>query len=66
MENTRPASDPLPEWENSKLHEISTLVAGHLLDAQGIASEVVDDYKELVEPYTVDIEAIIKGEENNE
>jgi len=56
MELTRPASDPLPEWDNNKLKELSDIIAGHILMADGYDNKVVQDYKEVVKPYSIDVE----------
>jgi len=54
MEFTRPASDPLPEWDDNKLHQIEVLIAGHILESNGIENELTQEYDELVEPYNVE------------
>lgn len=54
LEMERPASDPLPEWENNKLKELSDIIAGHILMADGYDNKVVQDYKDVVEPYSID------------
>jgi len=56
MELTRPAADPLPEWGDNKLKELSDIIAGHILMADGYDNKVVQDYKKAVEPYSIDTE----------
>ena len=56
MELTRPAADPLPEWGDNKLKELSDIIAGHILMADGYDNKVVQDYKKVVEPYSIDTE----------
>jgi len=54
MEFTRPASDPLPEWDESKLRELEVMIAGHLLSSNNIQTELTREYDELVQEYGVE------------
>jgi len=57
MELTRPAVQSLPEWEeNNTLEELSNIIAGHILMADGYDNQVVQDYKKTVEPHSIDVE----------
>jgi len=66
MEQTRPASDPLPEWENSKLNQIATIIAGHILSGEGINNEVTKDYEKILEPHSINAEEILSGSVSDE
>jgi len=54
MEFTRPASDPLPEWGDNKLHQLEVMIAGHLMSSKGIENELTKEYEELIEPYGIE------------
>lgn len=54
MEFSRPASDPLPEWDDNKLHQLEVTIAGHLMSSKGIENELTKEYEELVEPYGIE------------
>lgn len=65
LEMTRPAADPLPEWDDNKLKRLSDTIAGHILMAEGYENKVVEDYKKAVEPYSIDPDNLW-GEDDDE
>ena len=55
FENTKPIADPLPEWNDNKISQIMTLTTGHLMRMEGHKDKVLDEYNEIIAPYSVEL-----------
>jgi len=56
MENTRPASEPDPEWENAQIVKLSQMYSGQIARMENIQGELLNNYEKFIDEFTVSMD----------